>query len=52
VLLGHVAGVVAAHDRALVTTPAAGPARTADELPLVLLMVGYTLVGLTLLFAA
>ncbi|HEX8518954.1 MAG TPA: hypothetical protein VF667_05130, partial [Pseudonocardia sp.] len=52
VLLGHVAGVVAAHDRALVTTPAAGPARPADELPLVLLMVGYTLVGLTLLFAA
>ena len=53
VLLGHVAGVVAAHDRVLVTASAEpAAARIADELPLVLLMVGYTLVGLTLLFAA
>ncbi len=52
VLLGHVAGVVAAHDRVLAGTahPTLGE-RIADELPLVLVMVGYTLVGLTLLFS-
>jgi hypothetical protein len=53
IIIGHVAGVLAAHDRAL----RAAPGRTltlvvADELPGVLLMVGYTWAGLFLLFAA
>jgi hypothetical protein len=53
IVLGHLAGVLAAHDRTL----RASPGRTltlviADELPGVLLMVGYTWAGLFLLFAA
>jgi hypothetical protein len=53
IIIGHLAGVLAAHDRAL----RAAPGRTltlvvADELPGVLLMVGYTWAGLFLLFAA
>jgi hypothetical protein len=49
VVLGHVIGVVAAHDRAV----ALFPRRTAllGQLPLLVVMVGYTLGGLTLLFA-
>ena len=51
ILLGHVLGVVIAHDMAL----RAGPERPvlatlADELPVVLLMIGYTWAGLFLLF--
>lgn len=51
ILLGHVLGVVIAHDMAL----RAGPERPvlatlADELPVVLLMIGYTWTGLFLLF--
>jgi hypothetical protein len=53
IIIGHLLGVLAAHDRAL----RAAPGRTltlvvADELPGVLLMVGYTWAGLFLLFAA
>jgi hypothetical protein len=52
VLAGHACGVLAAHDRVLAgTAPATPGARIADELPLVLLMVGYTMIGLALLFA-
>jgi hypothetical protein len=49
VVTGHVLGVVAAHDRAVREFP-----RTqalAGQLPLLVLMVGYTLAGLWLLFA-
>lgn len=49
VVIGHVLGVVAAHDRAV----AVFPRRTAllGQLPLLVVMVGYTLGGLSLLFA-
>jgi hypothetical protein len=49
VVVGHVLGVVAAHDRAV----ALFPRRTAllGQLPLLVVMVCYTLAGLTLLFA-
>ncbi|WP_020577252.1 hypothetical protein [Actinopolymorpha alba] len=49
VVVGHVFGVIAAHDRAA----ALFPRRTAllGQLPLLVVMVGYTLGGLTLLFA-
>lgn len=53
VVVGHLVGVLAAHDRALRAAP--GRQHTlvlADELPGVLLMVGYTWAGLFLLFAA
>lgn len=50
VVAGHVAGTVAAHDRAVRLFP---PSRAvAGQIPLLTLMVAYTLVGLTLLFAA
>jgi hypothetical protein len=49
VVIGHVVGVIAAHDRAV----ALFPRRTAllGQLPLLVVMIGYTLGGLTLLFA-
>lgn len=49
VVIGHVLGVIAAHDRAVTLFPR----RTAliGQLPLLIVMVGYTLGGLTLLFA-
>jgi hypothetical protein len=49
VVIGHVLGVIAAHDRAV----ALFPRRTAlsGQLPLLVVMIGYTLAGLTLLFA-
>jgi hypothetical protein len=47
ILLGHVAAVVAAHDRSVALLPA--HRRLADQVPLVLLMVAYTMVGLLLL---
>ncbi|WP_369373055.1 hypothetical protein AB1046_05255 [Promicromonospora sp. Populi] len=53
IIAGHLVGVLAAHDRALRAAP--GRQHTlviADELPGVLLMVGYTWAGLFLLFAA
>lgn len=47
VLLGHVVAVVAAHDRSIALLPE--HRRLADQIPLVLLMVGYTMAGLFLL---
>jgi len=50
VVIGHICGVVAAHDRAVRLFP-----RTqaiVGQLPLLVLMVGYTLAGLTLLFSS
>lgn len=50
VVTGHIAGAIAAHDRAVRLFP---PARAgAGQLPLLLLMVAYTYLGLSLLFAA
>ncbi|WP_328709734.1 hypothetical protein [Microbispora hainanensis] len=50
IVIGHVLGTVLAHDRAL----APSPRRTAvlGQIPLLVLMVVYTVVGLLLLFAA
>lgn len=50
VVIGHVVGVISAHDRAVRLFPRRQAVR--GQLPLLLLMVGYTLTGLTLLFAA
>ena len=50
VLVGHVVAVVVAHDRCLALLPSAPPA--GDQIPLVLLMVAYTMVGLFLLVIA
>lgn len=47
VLAGHVVAVVAAHDRSVALLPE--HRRLADQVPLVLLMVGYTMAGLFLL---
>lgn len=47
VLVGHVVAVVAAHDHSLALLPE--HRRLADQVPLVLLMVAYTMVGLFLL---
>jgi hypothetical protein len=47
VLAGHVVAVVAAHDRSVALLPV--HRRLADQVPLVLLMVAYTMVGLFLL---
>jgi hypothetical protein len=47
VLVGHVVAVVVAHDRSVALLPA--HRRLADQVPLVLLMVAYTMVGLFLL---
>ncbi len=50
VVVGHVLGVVLAHDRVIRLVP---PERAVlGQLPLLALMVGYTVGGLTLLFAA
>jgi hypothetical protein len=49
VVIGHVVGVVSAHDRAIRLFPPR--AAVAGQLPLLALMVAYTLAGLTLLFA-
>ena len=48
VLAGHVAGVVAAHDRALRLLPAGH--QLTGQLAMMLVMVGYTFTGLYLLF--
>ncbi|MFC7528308.1 hypothetical protein [Actinoplanes sp. GCM10030250] len=51
ILIGHVIGVVVAHDRALAAEPSRSSLEVlADELPLVLFMIGCTWVGLFLLF--
>jgi hypothetical protein len=50
VVLGHVLGVVAAHDRALTVLPARH--RITGQLPLLVAMVAFTIGGLYLLFAA
>ncbi|NMI01274.1 hypothetical protein [Pseudonocardia acidicola] len=47
ILVGHVVAVVAAHDRSVALLPE--HRRLADQIPLVLLMVAYTMVGLFLL---
>ena len=53
IIAGHLVGVLAAHDRALRAAPGRHLTLViADELPGVLLMVGYTWAGLFLLFAA
>ncbi len=49
IILGHVLGVVAAHDRAVRLFPTTQA--VAGQLPLLILMVGYTVGGLVLLFA-
>jgi hypothetical protein len=50
VVLGHVVGVVAAHDRALAVLPERH--RLTGQLPLLVAMVAFTIGGLYLLFAA
>ena len=50
VVVGHVIGAVAAHDRAVRVFPRARA--VAGQLPLLLLMIVYTYAGLSLLFAA
>lgn len=50
VVLGHVAGVVAAHDRAARLFPRRQA--VAGQLPMLMLMITYTVGGLALLFAA
>jgi hypothetical protein len=49
VVTGHILGVIAAHDRAVALFPRRGA--IAGQLPLLLVMVGYTTAGLLLLFA-
>lgn len=49
VVVGHVLGVVAAHDRALAVAP--GATAVAGQIPMLLVMIGYTLGGLWLLFS-
>lgn len=49
IVTGHVLGVVAAHDRAVRLLPRR--AAVTGQLPLLVLMIGYTVGGLTLLFA-
>ena len=50
IVLGHVLGVVAAHERAIVLFPRR--AAVVGQVPLLVLMVVYTVGGLTLLFSA
>lgn len=50
VILGHVVGVVSAHDRAVRLFPR--HRAVAGQIPLMTLMVGYTVAGLYLLFSA
>ena len=49
VVLGHVLGVVLAHDRAVALFPRR--AAVVGQLPLLALMVAYTVAGLLLLFS-
>lgn len=50
VVVGHVLAVISAHDRSVALFPRSGA--VVGQLPLMVLMVGYTVGGLTLLFAA
>jgi len=50
ILVGHVVGVIAAHDRSATLLPE--HRRLADQIPLVLLMIVYTMIGLYLLVIA
>jgi hypothetical protein len=50
VVIGHVLAVISAHDRSVALFPKAEV--VVGQLPLMVLMVGYTVGGLTLLFAA
>ncbi|HEX4248413.1 MAG TPA: hypothetical protein VH008_11165 [Pseudonocardia sp.] len=50
ILVGHVVGVIAAHDRSAALLPE--NRRLADQVPLVLLMIVYTMIGLYLLVIA
>lgn len=50
VVLGHVLAVISAHDRSVALFPRAEA--VVGQLPMMVLMVGYTVGGLTLLFAA
>jgi hypothetical protein len=50
VVTGHVLGVIAAHDRAVKLLPRRHA--LAGQLPMLFLMVGYTLTGLWLLFSS
>ncbi|MGH3919924.1 MAG: hypothetical protein ACRDSG_12960 [Pseudonocardiaceae bacterium] len=50
VVIGHVLAVISAHDRSVALFPQADA--VVGQLPLMILMVGYTVGGLTLLFAA
>ena len=50
IVVGHVLGVVAAHDRAVRVLPAGH--RVSGQLALLVVMVGYTTAGLLLLFSA
>lgn len=50
VVVGHVLAVISAHDRSVALFPRADA--VIGQLPLMVLMVGYTVSGLTLLFAA
>ncbi|MEV4626157.1 hypothetical protein AB0J90_07690 [Micromonospora sp. NPDC049523] len=49
IVLGHLLGTVLSHDRALVLFP--GRSAVTAQVPLLVLMVGYTVAGLLLLFA-
>jgi hypothetical protein len=50
VVIGHVVGVVLAHDRAVALLPRRHA--IVGQIPLLVLMIGYTVMGLLLLFAA
>jgi hypothetical protein len=50
VVAGHVLAVISAHDRSVALFPRSDA--VVGQLPLMVLMVGYTVGGLTLLFAA
>lgn len=49
IVSGHVLGVFAAHDRSVRVFPRAHA--VAGQIPMMVLMIGYTLAGLSLLFA-
>jgi hypothetical protein len=51
ILVGHVVGVVAAHDRVLALKGTSG-AHIAEQVPLVMIMIVYTMIGLYLLVIA
>lgn len=50
IVLGHIGGVIVAHDRALELFPPSEAAKS--QIPLLMVMIGYTLVGLLLLLNA